>query len=105
MVSLHTETAKFKWVGHKNEFCFLRNTLVDTPLSVYVCSCISSDSLKCGNAPQRLTDTVSFVYSECNKRELMPFGDSIYQLGQQYGPLGINVAIIVVNPNSYWLLV
>ena len=27
MVSLHTETAKFKWVGHKNEFCFLRNTL------------------------------------------------------------------------------
>ena len=28
MVSLHTETARFKWVGHKNEFCFLRNTLL-----------------------------------------------------------------------------
>ena len=27
MVSLHTETAKFKWVDHKNEFRFLRNTL------------------------------------------------------------------------------
>ena len=28
MVSLHIETARFKWVGHKNELYFLRNTLV-----------------------------------------------------------------------------
>ena len=28
MVSLHTETARFSWVGHKNELYFLRNTLV-----------------------------------------------------------------------------
>ena len=27
MVSLHTETAKYKWEGLKNEFCFLMNTL------------------------------------------------------------------------------
>ena len=28
MVSLHTETARFRWLGHKNEFCFFRNTLM-----------------------------------------------------------------------------
>ena len=27
IVSLDTERARFKWVGHKNEFCFLRSTL------------------------------------------------------------------------------
>ena len=27
MVSLHTEKARFRWPGHKNEFCFFRNTL------------------------------------------------------------------------------
>ena len=30
MTSLHTETSRFKWVGHKNELFFLRNTLVVT---------------------------------------------------------------------------
>ena len=28
MVSLHTETVRFKWPGHKNELCFFRNTLL-----------------------------------------------------------------------------
>ena len=28
MVSLHTETARFKWVGHKNELCLFWNTLL-----------------------------------------------------------------------------
>ena len=28
MVSWHTETARFKSSGHKNELCFLRNTLL-----------------------------------------------------------------------------
>ena len=28
MVSLHTETARFKSPGHKNEFCFFRDTLL-----------------------------------------------------------------------------
>ena len=30
MVSLHTETARFKSPGHKNELCFFRNTLTTT---------------------------------------------------------------------------
>ena len=30
MVSSHTETARFKWPGHKNELCFFRNTLLLT---------------------------------------------------------------------------
>ena len=28
IVSLHTQTARFKWVGHKNELFFLGNTLI-----------------------------------------------------------------------------
>ena len=28
MVSLYTETASFKWPGHKNELCFFRDTLL-----------------------------------------------------------------------------
>ena len=28
MVSLHIETARFKWPGHKNELWFFRNTLL-----------------------------------------------------------------------------
>ena len=28
MASLYTETARFKWPGHKNEACFFRNTLL-----------------------------------------------------------------------------
>ena len=35
MVSLHTETASFKWPGHKNELCFFRNTLLLT-LPLYI---------------------------------------------------------------------
>ena len=31
MVSLHTETARFKSPGHKNEFCFFRDTLIAIP--------------------------------------------------------------------------
>ena len=30
-VFLLTETARYNWVGHKNEFCFLRNTLMQNP--------------------------------------------------------------------------
>ena len=29
-----TEIARFKWVGHKNELCFLSDTLVDMQLEV-----------------------------------------------------------------------
>ena len=29
MVSLHIETARFKWVGHKNELCFFWDTLLE----------------------------------------------------------------------------
>ena len=54
MVPLYTETARFKWVGHKNELCFLRDTLLVGLLSsffgggsgvyIYGCSFWVSDS-------------------------------------------------------------
>ena len=45
MVSLHTEKAWFKWVGHKKEFCPLRNPLLGSALLLKGRTCNESSEL------------------------------------------------------------